>query len=120
MQNSEQSVHLRPKYGRVDERSLGNNSVCGASLLSPRLTCPSPEPQAAQQVAGQPVSVPDGELHAGLSQINVSDAVVHHGVVEHGVDCPAQHARLLSTLPAGVWQHEAGAQRQGRKLNLGH
>lgn len=87
-----------------------------ASLLSLQLTCSNAEPQAAQQVAGQPVSVPDGELHAGLSQIRVSDPVVHHGVVEHGVDRPAQHTRLLSTLPAGVWQHEAG--ERGRAENL--
>lgn len=92
--------------------------ISEASLLSLRLTCSNPEPQAAQQVAGQPVSVPDGDLHAGLSQIGVSDPIVHHGVVEHRVGRPAQHTRLLSTLPTGVRQHEAGEEGKAENLIL--
>lgn len=79
------------------------------------VTCSGAEPQPPQQVAGESVSVPHRELHAGLGQIGLADAVVHHGVVEHRLHGPPQDARLLTALPARVRQHEARSkgERQG-------
>lgn len=53
-------TNYKNKQWTINLRWLGNNSVSEASLLSLRLTSSNPQPQATQQVAGQPVSVPDG------------------------------------------------------------
>lgn len=46
--------------------------------------------------------VPHRDFRAGLSEVFRPEAVVHHGVVEHGVGCPLHHPRLLPAFPAGV------------------
>lgn len=65
------------------------------------------------------VVVPHRDLHAGLSEVLGPEAVVHHGVVKHGVGRPLHHPRLLSALPAGVRKDGAAVDdRYGRPWPL--
>ena len=57
----------------------------------------------------EPIVVPHRDLGAGLSQVLGPEAIVHHGVVEHGVGRPLHHAGLLPALLAGVREHSAAA-----------
>lgn len=55
----------------------------------------------------QPLALADRQLGTGLLQVAGLEAVVHHGVVEHGADGALHHPRLLTALPTGVGEYEA-------------
>ena len=74
-----------------------------------RLTCSETQPEAADVVVVEPVVVPHRDLGAGLPQVLRAEAVVHHGVVEHGVGRALHHAGLLPALLAGVRKYSAAA-----------
>lgn len=74
------------------------------------LTCPQPQPESTNEVVIQSVMIPHCDLHAGLPEVLRSEAVVHHGVVEHGVRCPLHHPGLLSTFPACIRKYGAAAE----------
>ena len=46
--------------------------------------------------------IPHCDLHAGLSEVLRPEAIVHHGVVEHGVGRSLHYSGLLSAFPARV------------------
>lgn len=72
------------------------------------LTCSAAEADSAQDVALEAVTLPHGQLGAGLPQVAALEAVVHHGVVVLGADGALHHPSLLAALSAGVWQDVAG------------
>lgn len=55
----------------------------------------------------QSVVIPHCDLHTGLPEVLLSEAIVHHGVVEHGVGRPLHHPGLLSAFPARVRKYSA-------------
>lgn len=70
------------------------------------LTGSTAQANSAQDVAFKAVTLPHGQLGAGLPQVAGLEAVVHHGVVVFGADGALHHPRLLAALPAGVGQDE--------------
>lgn len=80
-------------------------------------SCPLTGAQAEacgpQLAAGQGPLVPEGELSTGLAQVRRPEAIVHHGVVEHGAEAPAHHPCPLAAGPAVVRQHGAVGEAAG-------
>lgn len=51
--------------------------------------------------------VPQGELGTGLVQVSRLEAIINHGVIEHGVEAATHHPRPLAAGPAVIRQHRA-------------
>lgn len=62
--------------------------------------------------------IPYCNFHTSLPEVLWSEAVVHHGVVEHRVGCPLHHPCLLSALSANVRKYGAGAEGNDAFIHL--